>query len=108
MSLLVVGSWIMGATTLQEFGVALGIGLIVGAYSSLFIAVPAVIAMKEREPHNRDVRERLGGNQGMLVTDNAVATPAPSAVATPSAGRTVPITPAGTHPPRPRKKGKRR
>jgi preprotein translocase subunit SecF len=108
MSLLVVGSWIMGATTLQEFGVALGIGLIVGAYSSLFIAVPAVIAMKEREPHNRDVRERLGGNQGTLVTDNAVATPAPSAVATPSAGRTVPITPAGTHPPRPRKKGKRR
>jgi preprotein translocase subunit SecF len=104
MSILVVGSLIMGASALQEFGVALAIGLLVGAYSSLFIAVPAVIWMKEREPHNRDVRERLGGHQGTLTTDPVVeATPG-----APSNPRPAPTAPAGTHPPRPRKKGKRR
>jgi preprotein translocase subunit SecF len=105
LSILVVGSLIMGATALQEFGAALAVGLIVGAYSSLFIAVPAVIALKEREPHNRDVRERLGGHQGTLVTDT---TGPATAVPGERTARPATVTPAGSHPPRPRKKGKRR
>jgi preprotein translocase subunit SecF len=105
LSILVVGSLIMGASTLQEFGVALAVGLVVGAYSSLFVAVPAVIWLKEREPHNRDVRERLGGNQGTLAVD--VASTAATTPSTPGQ-RPPTITPAGSHPPRPRKKGKRR
>ena len=50
-SLLVVGSFIMGATSLQEFAIALLVGLIAGAYSSLFVAMPFVTVLKEREPH---------------------------------------------------------
>jgi preprotein translocase subunit SecF len=50
-SLLVVGSLIMGATSLQEFAIALLVGLIAGAYSSLFVAMPFVTVLKEREPH---------------------------------------------------------
>tara|TARA_B110000196_G_scaffold238457_1_gene206885 strand:- start:1688 stop:2722 length:1035 start_codon:yes stop_codon:yes gene_type:complete len=50
-SLLVVGSLIMGATSLQEFAIALLVGLIAGAYSSLFVAMPIVAVLKEREPH---------------------------------------------------------
>ena len=50
-SLLVVGSLIMGATSLQEFAIALLVGLVAGAYSSLFVAMPIVTVLKEREPH---------------------------------------------------------
>jgi preprotein translocase subunit SecF len=59
LSILVVGSFILGATTLQEFGWALFVGLLVGAYSSVSVAAVVVIALKEREPRYREVRERL-------------------------------------------------
>jgi preprotein translocase subunit SecF len=58
-SLLIVGSWIMGATTLQEFALALLVGLFSGAYSSIFIASPLLALMKEREPRYRDIKRRL-------------------------------------------------
>ena len=38
LSLLVVGSGIMGAVALREFALALLIGLITGSYSSIYIA----------------------------------------------------------------------
>ena len=50
-SLLVVGSLVMGATSLQEFAIALLIGLLVGSYSSLFVAMPVVARLKQREAH---------------------------------------------------------
>jgi preprotein translocase subunit SecF len=65
-SLLVVGSWIMGASTLEEFALALLIGLFSGAYSSIFIASPLLAVLKEREPRYRDIKRRIearGGDQ---------------------------------------------
>jgi preprotein translocase subunit SecF len=55
----VVGSLALGASTLQEFSLALLVGLIAGAYSSVFVAAPIVTYLKEREPRHRDVRIRL-------------------------------------------------
>ena len=49
----------LGASTLQEFSLALLVGLISGAYSSVFVAAPIVAYLKEREPRHRDVRIRL-------------------------------------------------
>ncbi len=46
LSVLVVGSFILGATSLQDFGLALVIGLTSGAYSSIFIASP-LLALHE-------------------------------------------------------------
>ena len=63
-SLLVVGSWIMGASTLQEFAVALLIGLFSGAYSSIFIASPLLALLKEREPRYRDIAKRVAARGG--------------------------------------------
>jgi preprotein translocase subunit SecF len=57
-SLLVVGSFIMGATTLEEFALALLVGLVVGSYSSLFVAAPLFSWWKEREPQYRALVER--------------------------------------------------
>lgn len=63
LSLLVLGSWILGATTLEEFGLALLIGLCSGAYSSIFIASPMLAWLKEREPKYRSIKERVAAKQ---------------------------------------------
>ena len=58
LSLLVVGSWIFGQVTLREFAIALLVGMITGAYSSLFVAAPLLGWLKKRRA---GVRQR---NQG--------------------------------------------
>jgi preprotein translocase subunit SecF len=70
LSVLVVGSFILGATTLQSFGLALVIGLTSGAYSSIFIASPLLAWMKEREPRYVTIRQRLEarGDRGPTLT----------------------------------------
>jgi len=132
LSILVVGAWIMGAATLEEFGLALLVGLLAGAYSSIFIATPVVAWLKEREPQYRLVNERLGRRSTSdgagpppkrpvedLVDVGSVAAgtgaaeapngaPAPSRTAAkPGAGRSLPSSYSSSHPPRPRKKGRR-
>ena len=62
LSVLVIGAEVLGATTLQYFGLALLVGLTTGAYSSIFIASPLVAVMKEREPKYRELRKRIERN----------------------------------------------
>ncbi len=57
-SLLVVGVWLEGALALREFGLALFIGLLIGAYSSIFVATPILAWWKEREPRYRALADR--------------------------------------------------
>ena len=52
LAVLVVGRFVLGAVTLQEFAIALLVGLLVGTYSSLFVATPIVANLKEREAAN--------------------------------------------------------
>jgi len=59
LSVLIIGRFILGEVTLQEFAIALLVGLLVGTYSSLFVAAPIVAWLKEREPANIARRERL-------------------------------------------------
>jgi preprotein translocase subunit SecF len=70
LSVLVIGSLFLGATTLQSFGVALVIGLTSGAYSSIFIASPLLALFKEREPRYVTIRQRLEarGDRGPALT----------------------------------------
>ncbi|HUV57556.1 MAG TPA: protein translocase subunit SecF [Acidimicrobiales bacterium] len=60
LSVLVVGAYILGATTLQNYGLALTVGLFSGAYSSIFIASPLLAWFKEREPRFRELAARVG------------------------------------------------
>jgi len=62
LSILVIGSWVLGATALEDFGLALFIGLTTGAYSSIFIASPLLGLMKEREPRYAEIRRRLASS----------------------------------------------
>ena len=76
LSVLLIGAQLLGATTLENFGLALTVGLLSGAYSSIFIASPLLAVLKEREPRYRAVRERLAakGQAGsFLLTPQAAA-----------------------------------
>jgi preprotein translocase subunit SecF len=75
LSILVVGAWILGASALQDFGLALFIGLTTGAYSSLFIASPVLALLKEREPRYAEIRRRLANaaSPGRRLTPAAAA-----------------------------------
>jgi preprotein translocase subunit SecF len=75
LSVLVIGAQVLGATTLQYFGFALVIGLLSGAYSSIFIASPVLAQMKEREPRYATIRQRLASRaeRGELLTPRAAA-----------------------------------
>jgi len=74
-SVLVIGDVFLGATTLKEFGLALFVGLLTGAYSSIFIAAPILAVLKEREPRYATIRQRLEarGAAGAILTPRAAA-----------------------------------
>jgi preprotein translocase subunit SecF len=75
LSVLVIGAFVLGATTLQDFGLALLIGLLTGAYSSIYIASPILAILKEREPRYASIRQRIvaRGAAGATLTPAAAA-----------------------------------
>jgi len=85
---------LFGGETLKDFAFAMLIGVGIGAYSSIFIAVPILAALKERETRFRQLRARLESRRGGERRPRAVppeepreVTPAPTAVATAAATR---------------------
>ncbi len=65
---------LFGGQTLQDFAFALLVGVISGAYSSIFIATPVLTAWKEREPVYEARRERIEAEHGGVVPPYALAT----------------------------------
>ena len=57
-SLLFIGSFVLGATTLREFALALFIGVAAGTYSSIFVATPILAMWKESEPEWQRMQRR--------------------------------------------------
>lgn len=120
-ALLVVGSIAFGQRTLQEFSLVLLIGMLAGAFSSMFIAAPVVAWLKEREPKYARVRARAM-ERGDLARANRIpvvaaetvpvvvaetrATSAASAAHRPNSTRAAQYQ--RPHPPRPRKQGRKR
>ena len=49
-AILFIGSWILGAGTLRDIALALFIGIIVGTYSTIYIAAPLYSQLREGEP----------------------------------------------------------
>ena len=116
-TLLVVGSWIMGATSLQEFAVALLVGMVTGTYSSIFVATPLVAVMKDREPKYAPVANQVarGAKMAKLFEHTTTRAAAKAARVDSSAAAGAVTSPsvmshhgaAFTHPPRPRKRRRR-
>jgi SecD/SecF fusion protein len=83
-TLLPIGSLLVfGGATLQDFAFALLVGILSGAYSSIFIAAPLLTMFKEREP---EFRRRVGvdviekGIGGRIAAPAAPPVPAAAAV----------------------------
>jgi preprotein translocase subunit SecF len=57
--MLPIGSLLLfGGETLKDFAFALFIGVITGAYSSIYVAAPLLALFKEREPRYQQIRAR--------------------------------------------------
>jgi SecD/SecF fusion protein len=52
----VVSLLLLGGATLQDFAFALLVGILSGAYSSIFVASPILTILKEREPQNKKLK----------------------------------------------------
>ncbi len=120
-SLLVVGSGFLGAVALQEFALALLVGMISGVYSSIFIAAPLLATLKTKTGRTTR-RQRLVGDDlraavmGAGVTGRVLSsddlrpegdTDEPESGELVATGATSPADRLLTHPPRPRKKKRR-
>ncbi|HYV59967.1 MAG TPA: protein translocase subunit SecF [Acidimicrobiia bacterium] len=129
-SLLFVGSGLFGALALRDFALALFVGLLTGAYSSIFVATPLLAWWKEREPRYRALRERSAAQ--LARTDAAAeapaaepepveepepapapagvpaAPPSPARAAGPSPPRSASGRPSGAPTPRPRQQRRRK
>lgn len=112
LSLLILGSGVFGAVALQEFALALLVGMATGAYSSIYIATPILGILKERSAEYASKRGELSLGADMA---SLMATGAPvsrrAAARRPDSAEPASATPAVdailTHPPRPRKKTRR-
>lgn len=49
-SILFIGAFVLGAGTLRDIALALFIGILVGAYSTIFIAAPVYVQLRQNEP----------------------------------------------------------
>ncbi len=58
-SILFIGAFVLGAGTLKDISLALFVGIAVGTYSSIFIATPLLVHLREREPEMRLQAERV-------------------------------------------------
>lgn len=58
-ALLITGWFVLGTGPLKDLGLALFVGMIVGAYSSIFIATPLLAQMRESDADMKEHRERL-------------------------------------------------
>jgi SecD/SecF fusion protein len=71
---LVISLLVFGGATLRDFAFALMVGIVSGAYSSIFIASPVLTHWKERERVYVQRSERIRAEYGGVVPAYAVAT----------------------------------
>jgi preprotein translocase subunit SecF len=107
-ALMVVAVWLLGVGTLKDLALVQLVGVIVGSYSSIFLATPLLVTLRERtemvRTHTRRVLNRRKPSKAAEVAEDAspqevaaatlAATPAPDKPAPgarpvrPTAGRT--------------------
>ena len=105
---------LFGGETLKDFAFAMLIGVITGAYSSIFVATPILAVLKEREPRYRQLRARLEGRIGerrlRVVAEDGASEPEaePAAVSASTPAPSARTSGGAAGPARPRPKSRRR
>ncbi len=119
-SLLIIGSGLLGAVALQEFALALLVGMLAGVYSSIFVASPLLATLRSNTGR-KSRRERLTGEDlraavvgagvtGRISTESgedSVEEDPEHVDAEKTAAVHQPAERILSHPPRPRKKKRR-
>lgn len=65
-SILFIGAFILGAGTLRDISLALLIGIIVGTYSTIFLATPLYAQIRSNEPEIRKSDKKVLAAQGKV------------------------------------------
>jgi preprotein translocase subunit SecF len=117
LSLLLIGSELLGAVALEEFALALLVGLITGSYSSIFVATPILAMLKSKGDRLARAATKRAASRAPDVPPRRKATAraeeldgdelAPARPAVGGMSTTVRPTGGLNHPPRPRKKRRR-
>jgi hypothetical protein len=106
----------LGAKSLEEFAVALLVGMLAGTYSSIFVAVPLLDLLKRDEPKYRPFKgqvatggalsELMGSGEKFKLAADSSGTSELASESNQSATSNTErrVTAVLTHPPRPRKK----
>jgi preprotein translocase subunit SecF len=63
-AILFIGTTLLGAGTLKDLSLALFVGMIVGTYSSICVATPLLVTLKEREPKYQAIARRIASTSG--------------------------------------------
>jgi len=90
-SILFIGSFVLGAGTLKDISLALFIGLAVGMYSSIFVATPFAVALRDAEPVVKKHTEEVLASRVAQGIDPS--TPAPVVTISPGEHRGVQAQP---------------
>jgi len=122
-SLLVIGVKLLGAVALEDFALALLVGLLAGSYSSIFVATPILALLKGKDKRMRSAGRQRAATPAPAARSSAITSsalqPAPGTASEEQsvpASRPVAAAPATpttvkpaslTHAPRPRKKRRR-
>jgi preprotein translocase subunit SecF len=77
-SLIVVAVWLLGVGTLKDLALVMLVGILVGTYSSIFLATPLLVTLRERtevvRTHTRRVTRRRKTSEAVDVPDDAAST----------------------------------
>jgi preprotein translocase subunit SecF len=72
-AILFIGAFVLGAGTLRDIALALFVGMLVGAYSSIFLATPLEVTLREREPEISALRARVLAGRATAASGDVVA-----------------------------------
>ena len=69
-SILFIGAFLLGAGTLRDIALALFVGILVGTFSSVLLATPLLVWLREREPHIREHNALVRKSRAAVATED--------------------------------------
>ena len=88
--LLFIGAGLLGAGTLKDLGLVLFIGMLAAVYSSIFLATPVLVDLKEAEPRFKLHKQRVLQRRATGATGERRPTKAATKAAPKQAAKTAP------------------
>jgi len=110
LAIIVVGAGLLGAGTLLDLAVALAVGMFAGAYSSIFIATPFLVQLKEQQPEMKSLQARVAARrkQAKATVTEADAADDPSGAAAAARTTTATLDPATRQQPKRQPRSRRK